>query len=136
MPDHGYSSALVLLESLAGYVLCGLIAVLAVVLAWLIITGKIDLSQLLCEKDGPLNKASMSRFQLLIFTFVVAITFFLVVISNIKIVQAHPAGERPTLPDVPTGVLLLLGISTSSYAVSKAIQHGAGTTGDDTETKP
>ena len=129
----GYSSALIFLESLAGYVLCGLIAVLALVVAWLMLTNRIDLTRLLSEKDG--SGASMSRFQLLVFTFVVAISFFLVVISNIKIVQASPTAGGPSLPDVPNGVLLLLGISTSSYAVSKAIQHGAGTGGDDNEPK-
>jgi hypothetical protein len=127
MPNYSYS--LLFLESLAGYVLCGLIAVLALAVAWLIFTGKIDLSRLISEKDG--TGASMSRFQLLVFTFVVAISFFLVVISNIKVAQAQPRVGAPVLPDVPSGVLLLVGISTSSYAVGKAIQHGAGTDGED-----
>ena len=72
--------------------------------------------------------ASMGRFQLLIFIFVIALSFFLIVISDIKVIQNRP-GDRgvPTLPEVPQGVLLLLGISTSGYAVGKAIQHGSGT---------
>jgi len=130
----GYSSALIFLETLAGYVLCGFIAVLALVVAWLIITNKIDLTKLVSEKDG--SGASMSRFQLLIFTFVVAVSFFLVVISNIKIVQARPTSGGPTLPDVPSGVLLLVGISTSSYAVSKAIQQSSDAGPDDKDVKP
>ena len=33
-----YSSALVFLESLAGYVICGLVAILGFVVIWLILT--------------------------------------------------------------------------------------------------
>src|SRR6266699_2982020 len=116
-----YSSALVFLESLAGYVICGLVAILGFVVIWLILTSRIDLSHLLSEKDG--SGASMSRFQLLIFIFVI--------IANIKILQAKGSYDHlPVLPDVPNGVLALLGISASSYAVSKAIQHGAGKSGN------
>lgn len=130
-----YSPSLVFLELLAGYVICGLVAVIGIVVVWKIATGAIDLSTLLTEKTGPPGSggsASMARFQLLIFIFVIALSFFLVVISNIKIIQARP-GDRnlPGLPDVPNGVLALLGISASSYAVGKAIQHGAGTGPDD-----
>jgi hypothetical protein len=128
----GYSSTLVFLEYLAGYTICLLVAVFGLVVIWLMVTGRIDLSGLLSEKDT--NKASMSRFQLLIFTFVIALSFFLIVISNIKIVQGTVRSNSstvPELPDVPDGVLAILGISASSYAVSKAIQHGAGTGEDD-----
>ena len=95
----------------------------------------IDLKFLLSEKDKDSERAvaSMSRFQLLIFIFVIAFSFFLVVISNIKIVQRQTKvdyNNLPELPDVPRGVLELLGISASSYAVSKAIQHGAGKSGN------
>jgi hypothetical protein len=72
-----------------------------------IASGKIDISMLLSEADG---KASMSRFQLLIFTFVIGVSFFLVVLCECKI------------PDVPSQVLTLLGISASTYGVSKGIQ--------------
>jgi hypothetical protein len=125
------SYPLEVLELLAGYVICGLVAVIGSVVAWKLATGQIDLSTLLHEKDGS-GGASMARFQLLVFIFVIALCFFLVVISNIKIIQ-YRAGERgvPVLPEVPRGVLLLLGISTSGYAVGKAIQHGAGTSPDE-----
>jgi len=132
-----YSPSLVFLELLAGYIICGLVAIIGFVVAWKIATGHIDISKILTEKDGsPGGAASMARFQLLIFIFVIALSFFLVVISNIKIIQARP-GDRglPGLPEVPNGVLAVLGISTSGYAVGKAIQHGAGT-GDDGEKKP
>jgi hypothetical protein len=142
MPPQ-YSPYLVFLELLAGYVLCGFIAIIGLVVAWNIATGKIDISQILIEKDGSAGKdsrtvgaASMSRFQLLIFVFVIAISFFLVVISNIKILQLKGSEQYlPKLPDVPSGVMALLGISASSYAVGKAIQHGAGTGTDDGEKK-
>src|SRR5258708_3239715 len=126
-----YSPYLVFLELLAGYVLCGFIAIIGLVVAWKIATGQIDISKILLEKDGnpgSLGSASMARLQLLIFVFVIAISFFLVVISNIKILQVRGSDrELPVLPEVPKGVMALLGISASSYAVGKAIQHGAGT---------
>ena len=54
----------------------------------------------------------MSRFQLLIFTFVIAISLFVLVEAN-----------RGSIPDIPSGVLTLLGISASTYAVSKGIAY-------------
>lgn len=86
-------------------------------------TGRIDVGGLLEEKvdcpksddekgDGArMAKASMSRFQLLIFTFVIAISLFLIVVNS-----------TDKFPDIPTNVLLLLGISASTYGVSKGIQ--------------
>ena len=73
-------------------------------------TGAIDLTYLLGEHGGG---ASMSRFQLLIFTFVVSLSFFLLVV------------EKHSFPVVPSGVLALLGISATTYAVSKGIQAGS-----------
>lgn len=86
-----------------------------------IASGRIDISQLLSEVGGG---ASMSRFQLLIFTFVIGISFFLVVICECKI------------PDVPAQVLTLLGISASTYGVSKGIQAGSDVKGKGTPAKP
>jgi hypothetical protein len=137
MPN--YPPSLVFLELLAGYVICGLIAIIGFVVVWKIATGAIDISKLLTEKDGTpgsAGSASMGRFQLLVFIFVIALSFFLVVISNIKIIQFKPGDRVPVLPEVPNGVLALLGISASSYAVGKAIQHGAGMGADDGEKKP
>ena len=78
-----------------------------------IATGEIDISSLLTEGTGETSKASMSRFQLLIFTFVIGMSFFLVVLCECKI------------PDVPNQVLTLLGISASTYGVSKGIHATA-----------
>lgn len=82
-----------------------------------IASGKIDISKLLTEDGGG---ASMSRFQLLIFTFVIGISFFLVVLCDCR------------LPEVPDQVVTLLGISASTYGVSKGIQATAGLKGKNT----
>jgi hypothetical protein len=100
--------------ALAGYVVLGFLAAIGGTVIALIWTGKIDLTRLISEPNGD---ASMSRFQLLIFTFVIASSLFLVV-------AGHQDG--PDFPDnIPQGVLLLLGISSSSYLVSKGIQFSA-----------
>jgi len=85
------------------------VALLGVAIIWNIFTGKIDLTRLISEPSGD---ASMSRFQLLIFTFVIALSLFLIVSSS----------REPNFPDISGGVLTLLGISASSYLVSKGIQ--------------
>jgi len=57
-----------------------------------------------------LTKASLARFQFLIFTFVIAGLFLLLSI------------EHGTFVDIPTNVLGLLGISGGTYAVGKAMK--------------
>src|SRR5260370_27225829 len=93
-----------------GYALLVLTFLFGMVILVEIIRGNIDLSGLLSE-DG---KASMSRFQLLIFTFVIALSLFLMVAQN-----------STKFPQIPADVLTLLGISASTYAVSKGISAGA-----------
>jgi hypothetical protein len=80
-----------------------------------IASGKIDISQVLSESGGG---ASMSRFQLLIFTFVIGLSFFLIVVST---------GKFPS--PIPSEVLTLLGISATTYGVSKGIQATGGLQG-------
>jgi hypothetical protein len=64
----------------------------------------------------------MSRFQFLIFTFVIAISLLVIVVS----------GTLPAFPkEIPAGVLTLIGISASTFAVSKGIQAGSGANGAD-----
>jgi hypothetical protein len=87
----------------------GFIALLGGAIIWYIFSGKIDLTRLISEPTGD---ASMSRLQLLIFTFVIALSMFLIVASS----------REPTFPEISGGVLTLLGISASSYLVSKGIQ--------------
>ena len=61
------------LELLIGYLVCGVVGLFALLVLWKILTGAINLDLLISEKTG---EASMSRFQLLIFTFVIALSFF------------------------------------------------------------
>jgi uncharacterized membrane protein YgcG len=84
--------------------------------------GEIDLTLLLSEPKGtdaqgnPLSGASMSRFQLLIFTFVIALSLVLIIIAN----------GATKFPAIPSEILVLLGISASTYAVGKGIQSSGG----------
>jgi hypothetical protein len=89
-------------------VFIGLLGATIIVWVW---KGKIDLSQLVSEPSGD---ASLSRFQLLIFTFVIAISLFSLVERGV-----NPNG----FPEIPSGVLTLLGISASTYAISKGISY-------------
>jgi len=86
--------------------------ILLFLLAFLVVAAiagnKIDISKLLEEKG--VGGASMGRFQLLIFTIVFGLSFFLVVLCECKI------------PDIPTNVLALLGVSATTYGVGKGIQ--------------
>ena len=103
-----------------GIILAVFLGLLELIILWLIWKGTIDLKELISEKGGG---ASLSRFQFLVFTFVIAMSFFLVVATD-------PTG----LPEVPSGVFALLGISGGSYVVSKGIQasmDGGGQGGDE-----
>ncbi|HVO80414.1 MAG TPA: hypothetical protein VMT28_06775 [Terriglobales bacterium] len=107
------------LELLIGYLLCGIVALFALLVIWKIANGTINLKYLLSDDDGW---ASTSRFQLVVFIFVVALSYFLVVVSNVKLRQSGGTlTDLAGLPDVPGGVLALLGISASSYLVSRGI---------------
>jgi|SRR5579862_3040488 len=83
-----------------------------------IASGEINIGGILQEKGSAgtsTGSASMSRFQLLIFTFVISISLFLIVVN------------KGAFPDkIPPEILTLLGISASTYAVSKGIQNSAG----------
>jgi uncharacterized membrane protein YgcG len=87
--------------------------------------GEIDLTMLLSEPKGtdaqgnPLYGASMSRFQLLIFTFVIALSLLLIIIAN----------GATKFPAIPSEILVLLGISASTYAVGKGIQSSGSASG-------
>jgi len=96
------------LIAISGYGVCLYLGLLCAVLLWKIWKDQISLKTLLDEAN---DRASMSRFQLLIFTLIVAISLFLVVAKN------------GTLPEIPPSILMLLGISASTYAVSKGISY-------------
>ena len=85
------------------------VGLLAGIILWKIWSGKIDLAKLISEADGD---ASMSRFQFLIFTFVIALMWLYLFFYK----------DWGGFVDIPGGVLALLGISGGSYVVSKGIQ--------------
>ena len=94
---------------MVGLIISVLIGFLGLVVVYLILKGKIDLSKIISEPNGD---ASLSRFQFLLFTFVISMSLFLIVISK----------NPPEFPDIPIEILALLGISGGSYIVSKGIQ--------------
>jgi hypothetical protein len=97
------------LRNTTGWVVLGFMALIGGTIVFLILTGRINLTKLLCEPNGD---ASMSRFQLLVFTFVVALC----------VLYATLAADTTGLPDIPASMLLLLGISATSYGVGKSLQ--------------
>jgi len=102
---------------------------LAFIVLWKIWKDEISLAGLLTEVPPPGSpvadaKASMSRFQLLIFTFVIAGLFMMLSIEAGGFVQ------------IPQNVLLLLGISGGTYVVSKGVGNsGKKPTNGDGQTK-
>ena len=100
------------LALISGYIVAIIVGVYGLLIAYKILMGDINLAKMLCEKNG---EASLSRFQFLIFTFVIAMSLLLLVIANISVGEIN-------FPDVPTGIWALLGISGGSYVVSKGIQ--------------
>jgi ABC-type Mn2+/Zn2+ transport system permease subunit len=95
------------LQLAIGYALLVLVFFFGAVVLFNMITGKIDISELLEEES---TGASTSRFQLLIFTFVISLSFFFLVAKDGK------------FPEISADVLALLGISATTYGVSKGIQ--------------
>jgi hypothetical protein len=102
--------------SLISFTIISIIVLLfAFIVLWKILKDEISLQGLLTDVPPPgipasSAKASMSRFQLLIFTFVIAGLFMMLSI------------ESGGFVDVPQNVLLLLGISSGTYVVSKAVK--------------
>ena len=87
------------------------VAALAGLVLWAILNSRIDLSQLISEEGG---KASMARFQFLIVSLVVSLSFLVITL------------EKGAFPSVSAPVLWLLGISAGSYVIAKGIQRGSG----------
>jgi len=96
------------LPMIIGVALVLIILGLAAVVLWKVFTGKIPLAGLIAEPDNQ-GKASLARFQFLLFTFVVAGIFLLLCI------------ESGTFVEIPASVLGLIGISSGSYVISKGI---------------
>lgn len=89
-----------------GFGFFSIMGLLCLMLLYKMWTNQIDLSTLLKEANGD---ASMSRFQLLVFSLVVAVGLYLYMLNHLG------------LPDVPQSILVLLGISASTYAAGKGI---------------
>lgn len=92
-----------------------LVLTVCFLLLFLVIIGKIytntiDLSTLLSE-PGAEGKSSLSRFQLLVFTLVIAGLYVILSIENGQLIN------------VPEGALVLLGISGGTYAISKGLSN-------------
>ncbi len=102
------------LALIGGYVIVGLIGLLGLTIVLMIWTGRINLAKLIAEENGD---ASLSRFQLLIFTFVVATSLLLLVLDN----MAKASGVAG-FPSISPEVLGLIGISSGSYVLAKGIQ--------------
>lgn len=94
------------------------IAAVGIIILYKMMKGQIDLSTVLDEVTDPPSaggpapqpKASLSRLQMLLFTFVIA---------GLYLTLCLEAGQ---LLEIPNQVLGLLGISAGSYLVSKGIQ--------------
>lgn len=110
-----HEALMFVLFSIAAFVI-GALAVIVVI--WMA-TNKIDLKYLIADEAGD---ASMTRFQLLLFTFIVAV----------GLVKALAAKDG--FPEIPNSILVLIGVSGSTYAVGKAVnsspveEASAGTT--------
>lgn len=100
------------------WVIIVFIAAVGIIILYKMMRGQIDLSTVLDEMadrpsgegPAPKPKASLSRLQMLLFTFVIA---------GLYLTLCLEAGQ---LLEIPNQVLGLLGISGGSYLVSKGIQ--------------
>jgi hypothetical protein len=102
IPDKGWLTIAV------GVIVCVFLGGVALRILWLMWNDKIDLSAIVSETNGD---ASMSRLQLLLFTFVIAVSILMMV------------ENKMAFPEISNGVLMLLGISASTYAVGKSISY-------------
>jgi len=92
------------------YVVAAFLALLQAILILKMWRGEIDLKDLISDGD---HQASLSRFQFLVFTFVIAIGILYLTVK----------GEA--FPELDQGVLILLGISGASYAIGKSLDNQA-----------
>jgi len=92
-----------------GWILTIVIGLILIKIVWKIWSDEIDLTFLLSDELGY---ASLSRFQMLLFTFVIVMSLFYLIVMK----------STPEFPAVPKEILALLGISGGSYVLSKGIQ--------------
>ncbi|MBI3568911.1 MAG: hypothetical protein HY084_12000 [Gemmatimonadetes bacterium] len=108
VPETQVESVSGLLSMATGVVALATVSAFAAAIIWRVYTGKIDLTYLIGDAEGS---ASMSRFQLLLFSFVVAFAFLFVVTKP----------DAVGFPVIPGSVLTLIGISGSSFLVGKSM---------------
>jgi len=96
-----------LLVQVIGWILTIFFGSLALLILWKIATGDIDLHFLISDESGY---ASLSRFQFLVFTFVIGMSLFYLIVL------------KGGYPEIPNQILALLGISGGSFVVAKGIQ--------------
>jgi hypothetical protein len=104
-----WSEVIYLLTSASIAVIIAALATTVVASIWM---GRIDLTYLLSEAaSGPneLPKASLSRFQALVFTFVIAGLYLVLCLRNNDLLE------------IKNGPLILLGITSATYLGGKAI---------------
>ncbi len=131
-----------------GYVAVLTLSLMATVVIFRMATNEIDMTWLIADDK---SRASLSRFQMLLFTFVIAALYFVYSLFSIRAgncpapvpaqlpagltdpMAAYKAGMAAaagcSLPEIPGSVLGLLGISGGSYLLSKAIQANAPASG-------
>jgi len=117
----------------------GFLAVTTIIIAfagivlWKMVSGEIDLSHIVSEpekyddagnKTAGSGKTSLSRFQFLLFTFVTAGLFLMLSI------------EAGAFVNIPSNVLGLIGISSGSYVISKAVGQQTGNNATQNQEKP
>jgi hypothetical protein len=95
------------------YVVASFLVVLEALILWKMTVNKIDLKYLIADAQGD---ASLSRFQFLLFTFVIAVGFVYLTIKG---------GGFPRMDE---GVLILLGISGAGYALGKGLEKSESAT--------
>ena len=103
------------LQQTAGWITVVFMAVVFLIILLKMALGKIDLKYLISEENG---QASLSRFQFLVFTFVIAMGLVVIIL------------EKGAFPNIGSDVFGLLGISGGSYVASKITQKAAGLNGN------
>ena len=101
------------LKLLVGWSLAISLGAFELIILYKMFTNQISLTYLISDDRGF---ASLSRFQFLVFTFVIAMTLFYLIIAQGR------------YPEIPNQILALLGISGGSFVVAKGIQtsHDVG----------
>lgn len=96
-----------LLVLVIGWILTIFLGILAFIILWKIATNEISLRYLISDELGY---ASLSRFQFLLFTFVIAMTLVYLIAAQGR------------FPEIPNQILAILGISGGSFVVAKGVQ--------------